>query len=267
MGTAGLRGTLAAVDTTSNDRVERVAAQIARGIANGDYRPGERLPGVRVLAQELGTSVVTVRLAITVLHEALLVQQVARVGVVVLDPKRDAGVRAWGLLLDPPIEDVAWLRAYIGDLLSLVQMVMDRVARELVELRDLSSIQAAVDHLAKVVAHTPGDRYRTSEALLDTYRAVLLATGHPAYVSLVNELYGILERTPSLRRLFAPDPAIMVPPWRALLALLPDLNKHNIDGILRPLIRASLDHAVRAFDEWVELEHGAEAARSKPTPR
>lgn len=103
-------------------------------------------------------------------------------------------------------------------------------------------------------------RRGSTRAMLDTYRAALMLTGHPAYVGLVNEISAILKRTPALQRFMAPHPQAMVPPWRAFLALLDDLDEHNIEGIVRPLIRAASACTLTAFEAWVETERAAHVA-------
>ena len=64
---------------------DQVAAQIRRAIADGEAKPGERLPPARDLAAVLGVSIYTVRRALSLLRDEGL-----------LEPSRRPGIRVSG---------------------------------------------------------------------------------------------------------------------------------------------------------------------------
>ncbi|WP_249018657.1 GntR family transcriptional regulator [Conexibacter sp. S30A1] len=69
------RLTLAAVDRTRpTDLHEQVAAEIRRAIADGEARPGERIPQAKDLAAVLGVNTNTVLRALRVLREEGLLE-------------------------------------------------------------------------------------------------------------------------------------------------------------------------------------------------
>ncbi len=66
---------------------QQVAADIARKIAGGVLKPGERLSSVRALAEEYGTTSATVQRGLGVLAEEGWVKRVPNVGLFVRDPE------------------------------------------------------------------------------------------------------------------------------------------------------------------------------------
>lgn len=239
--------------TSDEAAPEFVASVLAKRIAAGQYEPGSKLPSIRSLADELGVSIVTMRIALAFLEAALMVETIPRSGTIVRDVQHDGGVRTFGLLVHEPTDELlTWMKSWLSDIMTLLHMMMGRVARELAEAGDLSLVRDAVDDLARVVKEAPEDLEGAARGQLAIYRATLITTEHPAYVSIINECQAVMRAAPELQRIFMPAPQRVVTTWRAVLALLPELTESNINGILTPLVREGAERSMKAFDEWAE---------------
>lgn len=227
---------------------ESVTSVIAKRIASREYPPGEALPSVRDLAEELNVSVATVRIAVAVLETLMLVETVPRVGTLVLDPDRRTGLHAWSFLGGEGDANPQILRPFLRDFLTLYAVGAVDVARDLMKLSDVSSIDLAVKRLERVVASAPNDRHLAMNAQMEVYRAVLIATDHPMYLGLMNELHFAAARVPELESIIVPDPRAMAFRWRAMMKLLPILNGSNFSRIVPPLAREGVLEVRRWFD-------------------
>ncbi|ACU35064.1 GntR family transcriptional regulator [Actinosynnema mirum] len=66
---------------------QQVAGDLAAKITGGALAPGERLPSVRALAEEYGTTNATIQRTLALLAEQGLVDRVPNVGLFVRDPQ------------------------------------------------------------------------------------------------------------------------------------------------------------------------------------
>jgi GntR family transcriptional regulator len=98
---------------------ERVAAQIRRAIADGEAKPGERLPPARDLATVLGVNTNTVLRSLRLLQDEGLLELRRRRGITV------AGTPERGAVMQKVHELVEFARGqgYAAD--ELVQMIND----------------------------------------------------------------------------------------------------------------------------------------------
>ncbi len=242
---------------SSEDLADQVASAIAERIAQGEYGVGTQLPALRALAAELDVSLTTVRSAITILEEALLVRTKPRVGTIVNDPKLQGGVRAWSLLIRHASSNATWLRAWLEDALRIRHMLSMRVLYDLAETDTevaRERLEQALAELKRVVAETPQDQLAIVDAETGILRALIDTTGHPAMLGLVNEVHSLVTRSPMLRELIAPDVDMMIQRWTAVAALLGDLTAENVQGIIGPFLRHGATATLDAFDEWVERQ-------------
>lgn len=239
------------------DLSQSVAASLARRIAAGVYAPGERLPGVRSLASEMSVSVATIRGALVVLEEALLVTTEPRVGTTVRGAVSHGGIHAWALLAVDPTQNTEWLRRWVADTLDLWHEVILRVAREIGAVSDMTPVHDALRALRGTVRLAPTARELAVDGQVHLFRAILGVTGHPAYQGLLNEFYAVVRRTPLLVYLVAPDTLTMVDRWASMIELVPELSPSTVEGLLRPLLRAGAEETLSAFDRWVADSKGA----------
>lgn len=66
----------------------RIVAELQRRIADGELRPGDRVPSTRQLTRDWGVAMATATKALSALRQQGLVRAVRGVGTVVADPKR-----------------------------------------------------------------------------------------------------------------------------------------------------------------------------------
>ena len=98
---------------------EQVATEIRRAIANGEARPGERLPPARHLAAVMGVNSNTVLRALRVLRDEGLLDMRPRRGITVVGTPTESAVR------NRVAELVSFARSHGYTLAELVQMVTD----------------------------------------------------------------------------------------------------------------------------------------------
>jgi DNA-binding transcriptional regulator YhcF (GntR family) len=97
---------------------QRIVAELRRRIAEGQLKPGDRLPSTRALAAEWGVALATAARALTELRQAGVVRSQSRVGSIVAPPARPRRV--------PPE----------------TELTRDRVVRAGVELADAEGLDA-----------------------------------------------------------------------------------------------------------------------------
>jgi GntR family transcriptional regulator / MocR family aminotransferase len=88
-------------------RYEQLSQWIAQAIRNGDLRPGDRLPPVRQVAQDLGISVSTVTAAFDLLTESRLIRAEVGRGTFVAPPRDEGTWRHDGVKVERPDLDAA----------------------------------------------------------------------------------------------------------------------------------------------------------------
>jgi DNA-binding FadR family transcriptional regulator len=168
---------------------QRVAEQIARLIANGEYRPGERLPPERDLARQLGISRPTVREAMIALELAGLVE--VRTGAGIYVNARPAEVRLpWLGLGDSgpgPIELIEARRA--------IEPAIAAAAATRAGADDIAAIR---ETLVQMEQSTDSLSFRDADRLF--HQRIAHATGNGVFVSMVDSLWSQMF-TPIFERL------------------------------------------------------------------
>jgi GntR family transcriptional regulator, transcriptional repressor for pyruvate dehydrogenase complex len=72
-----------------------IAQQLQEMLINGTYKPGDILPSQRALAEQFGTSLATVREAVSIISAAGLIEAQAGRGTVVCATPDASGFNAW----------------------------------------------------------------------------------------------------------------------------------------------------------------------------
>ena len=194
---------MSAATAPIRQRYEQIADHLVAEIAAGRLAPGDRLPGERELAQQLGVGRASVREALGWLQLQDLVVTRRGSGSYVADdavrrlrettgaaPHADAGPAAVlqaRLILEPPV----------------ARLAATARAGELAELDRLLEVMAGSDDPAD-----PAQRRRWSDADRHFHRAIAVLTGNPVLVTVADGLAGTMDE-PLWQRLR--DEAIAVP--------------------------------------------------------
>lgn len=113
---------------TSEAPYLRIAGDIRRRIASGEFAPGDRVPSTRRITQEWGVAMATATKALAVLNQEGLVRAVPGVGTVVAEPGRERRAAAGRGLTR---ERVIRTATVLADTEGLATLTMRRVATEL----------------------------------------------------------------------------------------------------------------------------------------
>lgn len=240
--------------TDVGNAAEEVAAVIASRIASGEYPPGSKLPTIRELAEEREVSRSTASRAVLILEESMLVKTSPRQGTKVVDSWRHSGIRAWGLLLREPADNAEWLREWLIDANMLREMVTARVLGEVMRSGAPTVKEVVAPRLAKLEALVESgctDHLALTQAEFDIVIELLHLTHHPALISLLQEAFFLVARTPRLLQLLSPEPRTMVQRWRALLALIDVVDPETAAAMLIPMIKVPSGEGLKIFDAWI----------------
>jgi DNA-binding FadR family transcriptional regulator len=168
---------------------QRVAEQIARLIASGEYRPGSRLPPERDLARQLGISRPTVREAMVALELAGIVE--VRTGAGIYVNAKPAEARMLPLWLGDsgpgPIELIEARRAIEPS----VAAAAARCAAE----TDIAAIEETLADMAQAADSTS---FRAADRRF--HQRIAQTTGNSVFVAMVDGLWAQMF-TPIFERL------------------------------------------------------------------
>ncbi|MFT5683750.1 MAG: DNA-binding FadR family transcriptional regulator [Myxococcota bacterium] len=226
-------------DETVAQRIER---RLTVEILSGERAPGSRLPSIRALAVEAGTTPPTIQRVIAGLERTGLVCAVRGSGVRVNDP-----ARCGDLSLAP-----LWMEAYAGQPQRQVAILADFlelrrvIAAHLVRTRRAALLSAA-PRLALAATLPRGTLGERLEADLAFSRAVLEAAGQSAAVTIFNTVERLVREVPYVAESFYDDPESH---QRALLAVVAAVASGG-DGA----------EALEAWDETVLARFGAYVTR------
>jgi GntR family transcriptional repressor for pyruvate dehydrogenase complex len=155
---------------------ERVRRAILDGIARGEFGPGDRLPGERRLAEQLGASRVSVRAAL---------QQLKARGL--LDARRGGGTRVVSTVpeMDAPLADLVRAKAENLADLAEIRMVLEVWAAHRAAVHatppQIAEIGRIVDGMADPARHAV-----RAEDDVAFHVAVGRAAGSPVYLHFLN---------------------------------------------------------------------------------
>jgi DNA-binding FadR family transcriptional regulator len=211
---------------------------LRRGILDGDYPPGARLPAERRLAEDLGVNRVTIRSALVRLAGANLLTVRQGSGYQVQDFRRAGGP---DLLADiaAQAQRVGAFRGVARDLLlvrrHLASAVLERLAERPPTADDLTRISATIEAFALAV-----DEGADAEVLaardLDIVASLLRATGSSVLGLCLNPITGVLQTLPGLKGAIYADPQSNVIGWRALLPWLANPSLAPVSAIVAAFV-------------------------------
>jgi len=186
---------------TSQRSSERVAQAIRATIVEGRFRPGDRLPPERTLAQRFRVTRNTVREALRQLEQMRLVTIRQGSGVTVQDYLAHAGVEFLGVLLGSGGDATA---AIVPDLLEARAVLGDAILRHSIDHADLARLEGFSEAVEAFAAHAATDRPDPATLLsldIDVHEWIVRAAGNRAFVLLYNSLRRIYE---PVAHVFAP---------------------------------------------------------------
>lgn len=177
-------------------RSAAVREQLAEAVRRGDYRPGDKLPSERELAEMFGVSRVSIREAIRSLEAIGLVEVKHGAGTMVVDPAQRA------------TRDLTrWMEVNRGEVLDLllVRAALDELAGEEAAARgDAEAIAAIRAAHAAFNAAVAGDEIGRLAALdMSFHLAVAEAAGSELLRNLLAELHGHLAESRAV--FFSPE--------------------------------------------------------------
>lgn len=238
---------MAAPRITSQKRYEVVAATLAKAISEGDYKPGQRLPSERDLAEQFKVSRPTVREAVIALEMQGLIEARHGSGIYVTS--------------STPIEQVQEL---------------DIGAFELTEARRLFEGEAAalaatvitdqeLAQLEKLLKQIKGENKRKEpgeKADREFHLTIARATRNGAIVDVVEHLWEIRERSPLCKAILqrARDEGVqpMIDEHQGII----DALRTRDPGAARKAMRAHLERVISGLLKATETEE-MERARTE----
>jgi GntR family transcriptional regulator, hexuronate regulon transcriptional repressor len=169
---------------------QAVAERLAKSIAAGDFKPGDRLPAERDLAEQFDVSRTTIREAIIALEIQGMVD--VRIGSGVYVSEARARAKAVPIEMDIGAFELTEARLLIeGEVAALAAVNATEV-----DIADLEKLLADMDK-----ANAKGDG---SGELVDRqfHERIAICTRNSAMVAMVEQLWTIRNRSPQCVRLF-----------------------------------------------------------------
>lgn len=232
-------------------RYEQIADRLVDDIRTGLLRPGDRLPGERELAQQLGVGRASVREALGYLQVRGLVETRHGAGSFVVPDAARMVERAGpipGLVLPADAGPAAVLEAR-----ETLEPGMARLAAAAATDADVAAIDALLERMAVSCDPTDPDQRRVwSDADRDFHRAIAVATANPVLAAVGDHLARVMDQ-PLWQRLR--DDAISVPgrttlqlaEHRLIAAAIAERDPQSAESHLR-------QHIVRAR-RYMALDH------------
>lgn len=188
-------------------RYEQIADRLVQDIRDGRLLPGDRLPGERELAQQLGVGRASVREALGYLQVRGLVETRHGAGSFVVPDAAALVAREVtipGLVLPADAGPAAVLEAR-----ETLEPGMARIAATGAGPADVAAIDALLERMAGACDPQDPDQRRVwSDADRDFHRAIALATGNPVLAAVGAHLAEVMDQ-PLWQRLR--DDSISVP--------------------------------------------------------
>ena len=187
-----------------------VAEQILEAIRRGTYRPGDRLPPERVLAEQMGVSRPSVREALSALQLVGVVDSRAGDGTYVAGLPEEAGytVLSWLEESDSPVEAL--------DARRVLERAVAACAADRATDQALAEIKGALDEMREAAARASFDDFNAANAVFHT--AIARATGNPLIERAIRPLVEIMGQQLAVglrRRDYTPDSAFFATAYRA----------------------------------------------------
>ena len=220
--------------------VDKMVSEIARGILNGAYAVGMKLPSYRALAREFGVTLPTAQRAVGRIDELGLVEVRHGSGAVVLDPSISAtpGVLPYWVaaVLDQPERACAIVADFLHVRRELAGVMVARLIGA-----DLRSVVSAVDEMERLVVDGAPVRELMS-ADHEVIRQMLSVAPSVALASVFNAFSALQRGIEPLAEAMYAEPALNVAGYRAVVSVALD----GEEGRLRmavPTTLAALDAA------------------------
>lgn len=229
-----------------------VAERIARAIAAGTYKPGERLPAERELAQALSVSRPTLREAIIALELDGLVEVKIGSGIYVLADRPPA---AGQVAMDVGAFELTEARLLIeGEASALAAM---QISDE--EIAELEALLTEMDLANREGAGEMVDR--------QFHEAIARATRNSALLQAVEQLWTIRNRSPQCARLFEKSRAKghvpVLAEHEAIVAALRARDANAARAAMRSHLGRVLDYLLDASEVEVIEEARAKMAAQR----
>jgi GntR family transcriptional regulator, transcriptional repressor for pyruvate dehydrogenase complex len=219
---------------------EQIADRIEATIIDREFRPGDKLPPERILADSFGVSRSVVREALKLLAQRGLVQSRMGDGTYVVDPGMSAvisSITVASRMQNTTIDDLTEVRLHL-------EVPIAGLAAFRATAADIAKIEAAVYAMDASVPQLddPDKRMELVRADLDFHTALAAATHNPVFVILSNSIFDILldERAKSQSK----SPAVTEPGHRYHRVILECVKNRDAAGA-REAMREHLQlHAV-----------------------
>jgi GntR family transcriptional repressor for pyruvate dehydrogenase complex len=240
---------MASITSDGRKLYQQIASAIADAIADGSYRPGQRLPSERDLAEEFGVSRPTIR-------EAMLALEIRGM----LEARHGSGVY---VTENPPIDAAGAPELDIGAFeLTEARALFEGEAAALAattitdpELEQLEGI------LAEMVEENAADT-RGEQADRRFHVAIARATRNAAIVSVVETLWDARYRSPLCRHMLDRARAVGVKPRIDEHRRLLDALRTRDPQRARLAMREHLQRVIEGLLEATEME-AVERARTE----
>ena len=234
-------------------RPEAIARDIRNEILRGLYRPGERLPSERELAEQVGVNRGSAREALKLLAQQRLIE-IQPGGSRVITVHR-ASLDVLAHLLDAPGGPDAALMAQLLDVHELLLVGAVRLAVERGSDAELARALGILDAMAD--PRSGGDAYlRNMQALIEW----IAEASHNLVLRMVgNGLLGVLARVVVALRRQRPAHAELAPAVAAVRKALAKRDADAAERSIRSLLRLKREHVLKQLE--------ASAATAVATPR
>jgi DNA-binding FadR family transcriptional regulator len=224
--------------------VEDVAERVRDRILSGEVAPGARLPAERDLAEEMGTSRLTLRAAITRLEAEGLVRPLHGSGTEVLDFREHGGIDLIAYLATQSFEGGEVPLALLRDLLELRRIVA-------VQLLPLVAVRASEEEILALRHHVIEQRRLVGDATayvtadLQFARGLVRASHNFALELLFNTVARLIEGNAGLVLAFQANAARTLDVYDRLLELIALRDPRRVQRIAARVLE-SLDHTTLA---------------------
>jgi len=153
---------------------DQVFAQIVDAIKRGEFKPGDRLPGARELADEMEVGISTVREALKMLESLGAVESRQGEGTFICNTLREGAANAFEIQLAL----LPLTAEYLLEFRIIYETAYTRLAMQHATAEDLVNLEAAVISLEEKVKNSPGAFIQAEDELLFHHK-VLYCTHNP----------------------------------------------------------------------------------------
>jgi len=250
--------------TPSPNASARIEHTLALRILRGEPAPGDCLPPVRTLAVEFGVTAPTIQRVVARLEGRGLVQAVHGSGVVVLDPRRHAGLAVLPLWFEAHAAEAAAGAKMLADVLS----VRRGIAAQVIPQHRHALLAAAPALLERLDLPPAGsDSLARAEADLAATRMVLDICGNAAAVAIFNTVEQLVRTVPHVAEALYGDAEAHAANWADVLEALTLVDDPVACGARLEAALAGTDvAAVARFEALLAAERDGATTTGIPTP-